>query len=424
MSALPLDEALLRETLDMVKAHGSVHAAARATGIPRPTLQSRHQRALALGAASGSSVTKDNSDPIKLRRANDENGKLRKALQAAERRTSAAEDVRASLLGIASEPLRPIFVRPEKPSSNKNRQAVILDVSDVHFGEVVERSEVSGANSYSPEIATRRLGRLFDTAALLTTKAWPRGDDKPSKVVVCLSGDMISGSIHDELTETNVGTAYEQMRQCAMILAGGIEHLHKKVGQDVPVEIISVDGNHGRDTMKPRQKRAHFHSWDRLVADFVEAALQRYENVRVYQADGFDAYFDVVGFPFLVTHGDRMGSGGGTGFIGPMASIVKGHRKIVDTELRQRRPVYKVLTHHFHTTGVTPFGFANGSVVGYGEYAKSFRGDPEPAQQNYIVVHERMGVLRWHPIVLGTPDEGTMYDGSRNLILPAYRDVA
>jgi hypothetical protein len=366
----------------------------------------------------------DTSDPIKLRKANDENERLRGALRAAERRTHAAEDVRANLLGITSDPLRPIFVRPAKPSSAKNRQAVILDVSDVHFGEVVEKREVSGANSYSPVIAERRIARLFDTAALLTTKAWPRGDEKPSKIVVCLSGDMISGSIHEELSETNVGTAYEQMRQCAMILAGGIEHLHKKVGLDVPIEIISVDGNHGRDTMKPRQKKAHLHSWDRLVADFVEAALSRYENVRVYQADGFDAYFDVVGFPFLVTHGDRMGSGGGTGFIGPMASITKGHRKIVDTELRQRRPVYKVLTHHFHTTGATPFGFANGSVVGYGEYAKSFRGDPEPAQQNYLVVHERLGILRWHPIVLGTPDEGTIYDGSRNLILPTYRNAA
>lgn len=422
MSQKPLSDAQCKQAVKMYEAKGgnAVHAA-EAMNVPRGTLEHRLREARRRGMAPMIAAVQD---PVAARRGKDRAEFLRDELTKTQRRAAAAEDIRANLLGLATEPLRPVFMRPEKPSSNKSRQAVILDVSDVHFGEVVELSEVAGANSYTPAIAEKRISRLFDTAALLTTKAWPRGDDKPVKIVVCLSGDMISGAIHDELVETNVGTAYEQMRRCAMVLAGGIEHLHKAVGKEVPIEVISVDGNHGRDTMKPRQKKAHFHSWDRLVADFVEAALQRYENIKVYQADGFDAYFDVVGFPFLVTHGDRMGSGGGTGFIGPMASITKGHRKIIDTELRQRRPVYKVLTHHFHTTGVTPFGFANGSVVGYGEYAKSFRGDPEPAQQNYLVVHERIGILRWHPIVLGTPDEGSIYDGSRNLILPAYRDAA
>lgn len=416
MAGKPLSEATIKESLAAVKKHGNVAAAARALGIPEMTLRHR--------ITKRSTAINDTSDPIKLRSANDENARLRSVLRDAERRTAAAEDHRTRILGIASEPLRPVFIRPVKQTSKKNRQAVIIDISDVHYGEVVDKRQMAGVNSYNPDIADRRLSRLFDTAALLTTKAWPRGDDKPSKIVVCLSGDMVSGAIHEELVETNIGTAYEQMRRCAMTLAGGIEHLHKRVGLEVPIEIISTDGNHGRDTVKPRQKNASYHSWDRLVADFVEAALSRYKNISSYQAEGFDAYFDVVGFPFLVTHGDRMGSGGGTGFIGPMASIVKGHRKIVDTETRQRRPIYKVLTHHFHTTGATPFGFANGSVVGYGEYAKMLRADPEPAQQNYIVMHERLGMLRWHPIVLGTPDEGTIYDGSRDLLLPTYRSAA
>jgi hypothetical protein len=119
-----------------------------------------------------------------------------------------------------------------------------------------------------------------------------------------------------------------------------------------------------------------------------------------------------------------MGSGGGTGFIGPMATIIKGHRKIVDTEYRQRRPVRWVFSGHFHTTGVTPFGFANGSGVGYGEYAKSLRADPEPAQQNYMVFHERYGLLRWHPIVIGARAEGTIYDGSHQMILPVMGEAA
>jgi len=107
-----------------------------------------------------------------------------------------------------------------------------------------------------------------------------------------------------------------------------------------------------------------------------------------------------------------------------MATIIKGHRKIVDTEYRQRRPVRWVFSGHFHTTGVTPFGFANGSGVGYGEYAKALRADPEPAQQNLVVIHERYGLLRWMPIGMGTVDEGTIYDGSHNMILPTISGAA
>ena len=56
--------------------------------------------------------------------------------------------------------------------------------------------------------------------------------------------------------------------------------------------------------------------------------------------------------------------------------------------------------------------------LGYGEFAKALRADPEPAQQNFAVFHERHGLLRYMPIGMGTVDEGTIYDGSHNMILP------
>ena len=55
---------------------------------------------------------------------------------------------------------------------------------------------------------------------------------------------------------------------------------------------------------------------------------------------------------------------------------MKGHRKLVDVSHRTRRPVHYCLTGHYHTTVKTPFGFANGSVAGYNEYARDLRADP------------------------------------------------
>jgi hypothetical protein len=243
-------------------------------------------------------------------------------------------------------------------------------------------------------------------------------------VYVLLGGDLISGAgLHPDHAETDGGTAFEQVKFAAQYIAAGILRLHtallEKYGKPVAIYCISVVGNHGRSTPgKPRSKLVTLQSYDTLVADFVEASLRHIPSIKHFQPRGFDAYFDVAGWPALLTHGDRMGSGGGTGFIGPMATIVKGHRKIVDTEYRQRRPVRWVFSGHFHTTGVSPFGFANGSGVGYGEFAKSLRADPEPAQQNFVVIHERYGLIRYMPIGMGSLDEGSIYDGSHKMILP------
>lgn len=371
-------------------------------------------------------VAKDNSDPIRLRAANDENTRLRLLLKEAERRAADAENHREHILRLSPSPAR---VQPnlKRTTTGKGhgRQAVVLHLSDLHVGETVERSEVAGVNTYDLVTARKRIARLFQTASILMTSAWPASDKAPERLYVLLGGDLISGhGLHPEHAETDAGTAFEQVKWASEAISSGALMLHGalKAHCKRPVEIhfISVVGNHGRSTPgKPRTKLVTLQSYDTLVADFVEASLKHVPTIRHFQPRGFDAYFDVAGWPALLTHGDRMGSGGGTGFIGPMATIIKGHRKIVDTEYRQRRPVRWVFSGHFHTTGVTPFGFANGSGVGYGEYAKSLRADPEPAQQNYMVFHERYGLLRWHPLVIGSRNEGTIYDGSHQMILPA-----
>lgn len=340
------------------------------------------------------------------------------------KRLAAAEDVRNGILGLTFEPLEPICMPQVVQTGERGRQAIVLHLSDLHVGEVVDRDEVMGVNVYNRPIAERRIGRLFNTTSILSTTAWPAQDGPPSKVYVLLGGDLISGhGLHPEHAETDAGTAYEQCKWAAQYIAAGILRLHLELEQHfkriIPIDTISVVGNHGRMTFgKPRTKLVDIQSYDTLVSDFVESALKAYQSISHFRPHGFDAYFDVVGWPMLLTHGDRMGSGGGTGFIGPMATIIKGHRKIIDTEHRQRRPVMNIFSGHFHSTGVTPFGFANGSGVGYGEFAKSIRADPEPAQQNYTVWHERIGFLRWHKVGMGAPDEGSIYQPGGGLILP------
>lgn len=422
-----------REAYKASQNYPTVADAARAIGMSpfgmKHRLKLYADRGLSI-AGEGTLPASAGLDVVERHRLASEITRLKAICQGLTERLSAAEDHRSSILGLEIAPAEPTAKpRPSTKPGKHSRQAVVLHLSDLHVGEVVNREEVMGVNEYNLEIAEKRIGRLFNAASILTTSAWPASDAAPVKVCVLLGGDLISGhGLHPEHAETDAGTAYQQTKWAAEYIAAGVLRLHldllERFGKPVPIELISVVGNHGRDTFgKPRTKLVSIQSYDTLVSDFVEAALKQYKTITHYRPRGFDAYFDVVGWPCLLTHGDRMGSGGGTGFIGPMASIIKGHRKIIDTEHRQRRPVYKVFSGHFHTSGVTSFGFANGSGIGYGEFAKSIRADPEPAQQNFIVFHERIGFLRWHPIAMGDPSEGSIYQPTAGLILPSIYEA-
>jgi hypothetical protein len=60
------------------------------------------------------------------------------------------------------------------------------------------------------------------------------------------------------------------------------------------------------------------------------------------------------------------------------------------------------------------WGFANGSVVGHNEFARTFRLKPHPAQQWLLSVHPRYGVAQRAKLFLGTPEEGSIYRGREN----------
>jgi hypothetical protein len=132
------------------------------------------------------------------------------------------------VLGLTPEParLQPKFLR-NGDGKGRGRQAVVLHLSDLHVGETVNREEVANVNSYDIDIARKRIGRLFETACVLMTSAWPASDGAPERVNVLLGGDLISGhGLHPEHAETDGGTAFEQVKFAAEYISAGILRLH------------------------------------------------------------------------------------------------------------------------------------------------------------------------------------------------------
>ena len=356
------------------------------------------------------------ADPVQLRRLKDELARLKGENTTLVQRAMQGEDWRESILGLTREPLKPRLSLPRPGEGGKGGRTIVAHLSDVHRGECVSLVEMDGFNAYSSEISRARLGRFFARIARLATDHWT--GPPPDEIVLCFGGDMLSGNIHAELMETNDAAIPRAVRELAEDLAGGIVLLNHKVG--VPIRILTVPGNHSRLTLKSQAKRRAAHNLDMLVSDFVEAAVRGArlgpDAVAFFGTESPDAYFSTYRWNWILTHGDAMGVGGGKGYIGPIAPITKGHRLLKDTSFKAGKVVHYVLTGHYHTTARTSFGWANGSVVGYGEYARDLRADPEPAKQNMLVVHERHGVISHQEIYLGVPEEGSLYAGPASLV--------
>jgi hypothetical protein len=427
MSPRPLSDKELRDTVDLFKQYGSQTSTALATGKSRNAIQHRLYQAVARGLITSDEiipvseratdaalrlaakrnanlgVTPPLADPIELRRLRDQIERLKAERDEALRRALAAEDLRSGMLGLG-KPTISQYV-PRKDRAKPGLRSAILHLSDLQFAETIALEEMDGVNAYNVEIANRRIAKTFAVAAALLTAHWK---GKPPEVLyLCLGGDMVSGGIHAELAKTDGMTRLPSAQAVASQISAGVRAIRKQVG--CKVVIFSVPGNHGRLTLKPESKAHVADNLDTLVAWFVEAALKGDKGVEVRYSESIDCLFDVYGYPFLLTHGDRMGSKGGQGFLGSVASILRGHFKLHADYADRGVILYRILTGHFHTTCRLPLGYGNGSLAGWSDYARDLRARKEPASQNMLVVHSEHGIVDFREIQSGDTDEGSIY---------------
>lgn len=348
-------------------------------------------------------------DPVIVRTLRDDSSRLRRELDAAHRELNEARAFRANILNLSAEPIEPADVPWPKRSGKAQAEAAVLHLSDLHWGEVISKDELGGLNSFSSEIAAKRLARCFSAFIDLITKHWT--GPAPCRVIVILGGDLFSGDIHEELVKTNdnpmplvVKDLLGNLVACLNVLADAVK---------CPIDVYSVDGNHGRLTRKPEAKRHALTNYDSLVADLLEGHFKVVQNSRrfnFYRPDSGDAVFKVFDWQLLVTHGDRIGSRGGQGFIGPAATIARGMKKIVDEYAASRVFIDWIFVGHFHTALRLEHGYANGCLCGPSEYsAKTLRARPAPATQNFFVIHPERGITQHREIQVGAPDEGSLY---------------
>ena len=287
----------------------------------------------------------------------------------------------------------------KKQGSKKSEHVPVLLASDFQWGEVIDSGRMGGVNEFSIPIAQQRYKRLIERTIDISFNHLPNNTYKG--IIYLRLGDMISGDIHEDLNESNEAHAIEAVRSLVASEAWGIQELIKAFGS---VYVISVAGNHGRNTKKMMFKRGAVDNFDSLSAWWLESMFIGEKRATFHTPPNYDAIFNIYGRRYLATHGDRIGARGGQGFIGPAATIMRGMKKTFDTYNLMKMPIEKMFIGHFHTSYELDYGWSNGSLPGYSELAQDNRMKPENPCQWLLFFHRKYGVTsRWQVMLEDVP---------------------
>ena len=359
---------------------GSLSELARQTGINRRTLQSRVNRA-------GLSVPVQTPQPLaylpaapeatpaelldarrRLERAVTERNQLKALLKQATANANLLDDIRdlitPSLQAAPIKPAKPAVVAQRKRT--KTGVSIVVHLTDLHWGEIVDPEQVGGLNAYSPEIAALRIQHIIDTIA-----KWVRNYDKLTgveEIVFIVNGDTVSGqhNLHPDSADEYARIAV-QVRDAAMVVAQAVSEVAPLVKR---VRIFGTQGNHPRGTRKPPTGKAHTEtSWETLFHELTAALLIRHRNVDYHVARSYRITTQIGPSTWAIMHGHMMKGGGGSLGI-PAYGLKRVHdatrdRSITTAHLTEladsmRNVVKHTRIGHFHL--FTKWGVGEGTV--------------------------------------------------------------
>lgn len=264
-----------------------------------------------------------------------------------------------------------------------------LMLSDLHFGEVVFPAQVNHVNSYNTATAKQRLRRVISGAVKLLRQTLAPGAF--GGMVCILGGDMVEGTIHDELRDTSDETVAEAVITLHDELVPHLKALCDEFGL---LHVPCVVGNHGRLDRKPRMKNGPKLNYDWLLYQFIARTIgadPKYRNRITFQIpDGYEASYRVHGVRYMLTHGDSFK--GGDGISGPLMPWMRGSLKASKSYAAMGMPFDVMLMGHWHQLRYLGSIIVNGSLVGFNEFAQKMHFGFEPPAQALWLTHPVRGL--------------------------------
>lgn len=254
---------------------------------------------------------------------------------------------------------RPIKVEKRGPVERE----VVLFLSDLHFGSIVNASEVPG-NEYDFNEANRRMQKV--THELVSYKPHHR---KESSCRILMGGDMIEGRIHGD--NRFIEPLSRQVYFCQMQMVSIVQAALEAYGR---VSVTTAVGNHGRFPDKDRALQTKYDSLETLIFLFVKSWFRNDERVTVDVNDCvYSTWESPGGHACLLTHGDTFMHAGSIGKAINLSSISSQTRRINATRPKK---IDVFAMGHYHVPTYTSLDdgtqlIINGCMVGTGAYAQS-----------------------------------------------------
>ena len=210
---------------------------------------------------------------------------------------------------------------------------------------------------------------------------------------VIVTGDLISGDIHDELKITNEFPITVQVVRAAEVLTKQIAMLAPNF-LNVTVHFITED-NHARITKKPQMKEAGYNSMNYLVGKIAKIYLEKHKNVQFNIYPQFEKVIHIENTQYLICHGHKI-----VGWMGiPWYSIERkvsresmARMQIIMNDISKAKEIgfHKYIFGHWHTPFDSPLYSCCGSVSGCDAYDHSSGRFSKPSQSAWMV-HSKHG---------------------------------
>ena len=286
----------------------------------------------------------------------------------------ALKDTNKALVGLKKK-FAPVKIR--KRDRIKSESTLFLVASDWHIEERVNPKTVNYLNEFNLQIAEQRVDALWNNSVKLL-EIFER-DTEIKDIVVCLIGDFITGSIHEENLATNAVKPMEAIWKAQNLIAGGLELL-KQTGRKV--HVICKSGNHARTTKKVHMDGEYGNSLETFM--YLNLAKQ-FPEFRWQIDESYHSYITVYDKVIRIHHGHFVRYGGGVGGIYiPMNKAIAQWNKSYNAHLN--------INGHFHNKLDGGNFVSNGSLIGYNAFAVSIKAEMEAPQQTAFLfdkVHQK-----------------------------------
>jgi len=278
--------------------------------------------------------------------------------------------------------------------------AAVFRVSDEHNGMVQGAEEIEGFGKYNPEICDKRvLSNVigFNNYIKLHRTAY--------QIPVChmlVTGDLISGDIHNELRKTNAYPVPVQVVRAAENMGRRISLLAPNF-EKIIVEFVTED-NHGRLQIKPEHKEGGKDTYNYIIGYYAKELVRDIPNVEFNIHPMLEKVVNVMERRYLITHGHNVRGWMGIPWYGierqvgreakKRMSVLMDNLRKEDVEKALDIGFDKYVFGHYHSWFEMRLYSCCASVSGTDAYDHSC-GRYEPPGQTAWLVHPKHGEFNY-----------------------------